>query len=83
MLKSIILNNFQEVLDIKTSLIQIQIWIDFYQEVSNNIQNRKLIEYVEFRNFDTFEKVEKVSKNTLVAIAVRVGKTRLIDNIIL
>lgn len=43
------LNNFQEVLDIKTSLIQIQIWIDFYKEVSINIQNRKLTEYIEFR----------------------------------
>ncbi len=43
------LDNFQEVLDIKTSIIQIQVWIDFFQEVSSNIQNRKLIEYVEFR----------------------------------
>lgn len=43
------LDNFQEVLDIKTSIIHIQVWIDFFQEVSSNIQNRKLIEYVEFR----------------------------------
>lgn len=41
------------------------------------------LEYIEFRNFETFEKTEKVSKNTLVAIAARAGKTRLIDNIIL
>lgn len=41
------------------------------------------MEYLEFRNFETFEKVEKAEANTLVAIAARVGKTRLIDNIIL
>ncbi|MBQ8886091.1 MAG: pantoate--beta-alanine ligase [Candidatus Gastranaerophilales bacterium] len=41
------------------------------------------MEYLEFRNFETFEKVEKVQANTLVAIAAKVGKTRLIDNIIL
>ena len=41
------------------------------------------MEYLEFRNFETFEKVEKVQSNTLVAIAAKVGKTRLIDNIIL
>ena len=41
------------------------------------------MEYLEFRNFDTFEKVDKAHKNTLVAIAAKVGKTRLIDNIIL
>ncbi len=47
--------------------------------ISKNIE----IEYIEFRNFDTFDKTEKISENTLVAVAVRVGKTRLIDNIIL
>ena len=41
------------------------------------------LEYIEFRNFETFAKVEKVSNNTLVAIAAKSGKTRLIDNIIL
>ena len=41
------------------------------------------LEYIEFRNFETFEKVQKVKKNTLVAIAVKAGTTRLIDNIIL
>ena len=41
------------------------------------------LEYLEFRNFETFEKVTKVEKNTLVAIAAKSGKTRLIDNIIL
>lgn len=41
------------------------------------------LEYIEFRDYETFEKVEIVSKNTLVAIAAKSGKTRLIDNIIL
>lgn len=47
------------------------------------LDKRIELEYIEFRNFETFEKTEKVSKNTLVAIAARAGKTRLIDNIIL
>ena len=41
------------------------------------------VDYIEFRDYDTFEKVQTVKNNTLVAIAARVGKTRLIDNIIL
>lgn len=41
------------------------------------------LEYLEFRNFDTFQKTNKVSQNTLIAIAVKAGETRLIDNIIL
>ncbi len=41
------------------------------------------LEYIEFRDFETFEKVSSISRKTLVAIAARSGKTRLIDNIIL
>ena len=41
------------------------------------------IDYIEFRDFTSFEKVNKVKENTLVAIAVKAGNTRLIDNIIL
>ncbi|MCD7879859.1 MAG: pantoate--beta-alanine ligase [Candidatus Gastranaerophilales bacterium] len=41
------------------------------------------LEYLEFRDFDSFEKVIAAKSNTLVAIAVKSGKTRLIDNIIL
>ncbi len=41
------------------------------------------LEYLEFINYDTFIRTQKAEKNTLVAIAARVGNTRLIDNIIL
>ncbi len=49
-----------------------------------SILNKNLdIEYIEFRDFDTFEKIDNAKTNTLVAIAAKSGKTRLIDNIIL
>ena len=49
-----------------------------------SVLDKKLeLDYLEFRDFNTFEKVDKISKNTLTAIAVKIGKTRLIDNIIL
>ncbi len=41
-----------------------------------------VVEYVDFRNKDTLEPVERVSDDTLLALAVRIGKTRLIDNMI-
>jgi pantoate--beta-alanine ligase len=41
-----------------------------------------VIEYVEFRDKDTLEPVEHVSDDTLLALAVRIGKTRLIDNML-
>jgi pantoate--beta-alanine ligase len=40
------------------------------------------VEYVEFRHRDTLEEVERATDDTLLALAVRIGKTRLIDNII-
>ena len=41
------------------------------------------LDYLEFRDFSTFEKAQMAQENTLVAIAAKAGKTRLIDNIIL
>ena len=41
------------------------------------------LEYIEFIDFETFEKVSEVKNNTLIAIAAKSGKTRLIDNIII
>ncbi len=40
------------------------------------------IDYVEAVNLDTVEKVNKIEGTTLVAMAVFIGKTRLIDNFI-
>lgn len=40
------------------------------------------IDYVEIVSFDTLESVESISKPVLAAIAVYIGKTRLIDNFI-
>ncbi len=40
------------------------------------------IDYVEMVNFDNMEEVENLTGSVLTAIAVYIGKTRLIDNII-
>ncbi len=40
-------------------------------------------DYIEVVNFDTIKPLEKLNGNVLVAIAVFIGKTRLIDNFIL
>lgn len=42
-----------------------------------------LIDYVEFRDMDTLDEAASASERTLVALAVKIGKTRLIDNCIL
>ena len=38
------------------------------------------LDYIEFFNSDTLEPVHKISKGTQIALAVFIGKTRLIDN---
>ena len=38
------------------------------------------VEYVELYDFPTLEPIETVEKESLMAMAVRIGKTRLIDN---
>ena len=40
------------------------------------------IDYVKMVNFDTIEQIEEIKGNILCAIAVYIGKTRLIDNFI-
>lgn len=49
-----------------------------------NIEKEPLakIDYVEAVSMDDIEKVDTIEKNTLVAMAVYIGKTRLIDNFI-
>lgn len=39
------------------------------------------IDYIEILNYDTFEEIEKIHGEVLIALAVKIGKTRLIDNI--
>lgn len=39
------------------------------------------LEYLEFRDDETWEPVREIRGKTLIALAARVGKTRLIDNI--
>ncbi len=41
------------------------------------------IDYVEFRDGDSLEEVERADDRTVVALAVRIGTTRLIDNILI
>ncbi|MGB9812020.1 MAG: pantoate--beta-alanine ligase [Thermovenabulum sp.] len=40
------------------------------------------IDYIEFVNSDSFERIEKIEGKVLIALAVFVGNTRLIDNVI-
>ena len=40
------------------------------------------VDYVEIRNYDTLEDTESFESVILIAIAVKVGRVRLIDNII-
>ena len=52
------------------------------QEIVVAVPSAK-IDYIEFCDCRTLEPVEIVNENTLMALAVRIGKTRLIDNTVL
>jgi pantoate--beta-alanine ligase len=54
-------------------------------KVMHNLQaeHGMTVEYVDFRHKETLEPVEQAAADTLVALAVRLGKTRLIDNMII
>ena len=41
------------------------------------------VDYAELRDMDTLEEVSQADERTLVALAVKIGKTRLIDNCVL
>lgn len=53
-----------------------------FNHIADIINSKKYteIDYVEIVNFDTFDKLETLSGNILIAMAVKVGTTRLIDN---
>lgn len=50
--------------------------------ISNNINSMSLaeIDYVEIVDLDSLQKTDKIDSSILIALAVRFGKTRLIDN---
>ncbi len=52
--------------------------------ITEKIQSEPLakIDYVEVVDWNTLEPVEKIEGETLIAIAVYIGKTRLIDNVL-
>ena len=47
-----------------------------------NVCGRSISDYVEVVDFENIQRVDKIHGETLVAIAVYIGKTRLIDNFI-
>ena len=53
--------------------------------IKGEIEKERLarIDYVEIIDFDTFDQVETIKDNTLIAMAVYIGKTRLIDNLVI
>jgi pantoate--beta-alanine ligase len=59
--------------------------IKIKQEMVNLIQKEKRakIDYVSIADSETLEEMEKVDELSLVSLAVYIGKTRLIDNIML
>lgn len=54
------------------------------EKIENIIKTEKLakIDYVEAVDFENIEPIEEIKSSVLIAIAVYIGKTRLIDNII-
>lgn len=54
------------------------------REITGIIQSEPLarIDYVEVVDFDRIEKIDTIEGNVLAAVAVYIGKTRLIDNFI-
>jgi pantoate--beta-alanine ligase len=51
----------------------------------NSISKKKTakIDYIACVDFETFKPIKKIKKDTLIALAIWFGKTRLIDNIII
>jgi pantoate--beta-alanine ligase len=54
-------------------------------EVAGIIEEQKLatIDYVKICDAHTLEDIEEIKSEAIIALAVKIGKTRLIDNIIL
>ena len=60
-------------------------WSSVKDIIRQNLQTEPLarIDYVEVVDFENIQRVETIQGETLVAIAVYIGKTRLIDNFII
>lgn len=58
---------------------------DLKKIITDEINKEPLaaIDYVEIYSFPALEEIEAVEGETIMAIAVKIGKTRLIDNVIL
>lgn len=54
------------------------------ERIADRIQREPLlkIDYVEIRDADSLQPVPRIERPTVIALAVKVGKTRLIDNIV-
>jgi pantoate--beta-alanine ligase len=54
-------------------------------QITTLIQKESLarIDYVSIANADTLEELNTIDRSALASLAVRIGKTRLIDNVIL
>lgn len=54
------------------------------REIEKHLRQQELlaVEYIEIRDAESLQPVDHVEKPTLIALAARVGKTRLIDNIV-
>jgi pantoate--beta-alanine ligase len=55
------------------------------QFIKDNIEKKynTIIDYIEIVDADTLRNLEKIQGNVLIALAVKIGQTRLIDNILL
>jgi len=55
------------------------------QQMTDLIQKEPLanIDYISVANPETLDELNEVNTPTLVSLAVRIGKTRLIDNVVL
>ncbi len=71
LLAKLLIEEGKDVLSVKSAMLQ------KLEYVSGLI-----VDYVEIRNYDTLDEAENFESVILIAVAVKVGKVRLIDNII-
>jgi pantoate--beta-alanine ligase len=57
--------------------------MDAVKRAIEEVEGEVTIDYVEIRDVRTLEEVEIIEDRAIVALAAKVGKVRLIDNVIL